>query len=46
MTKEQEQLRNSWLQILAILKEYGYDYLYRDDITRIANVIRKEVGLD
>lgn len=46
MTKEQVKLGNSWLQILAILKEHGYDYLYQEDITRVANVIRKELGLD
>lgn len=46
MTKEQKELRDSWLQILAILKEHGYDYLYQEDITRVANVIRKEIGLD
>lgn len=46
MTKEQEKLRKSWLQILAILKEHGYDYLYQEDIAMVANVIRKELGLD
>lgn len=28
MTKEQKELKKSWLQIMAILKETGYDYLY------------------
>lgn len=46
MTKEQEQLRKSWLQILSILKEHRYDYLYQEDIARVASVIRKEIGLD
>lgn len=46
MTKEQEKIRDSWLQILAILKEHGYDYLYQEDIARVANVIRKKIGLD
>jgi len=46
MTKEQEKIRDSWLQILAILKEHGYDYLYQEDIARVANVIRKELRLD
>lgn len=46
MTKEQELLKKSWLQIMAILKETGYDYLYMEDISRVANVIRREIGLD
>lgn len=46
MNKEQEQLRKSWLQIMTILKETGYDYLYQEDISRVANIIRKELGLD
>ena len=46
MTKEQKELKKSWLQIMAILKETGYDYLYMEDISRVANVIRKELGLD
>ena len=44
MTKEQEKLRDSWLQILAILKEHGYDSLYQEDILRVADVVRKEIG--
>lgn len=46
MTKEQKELKSSWLQIMAILKETGYDYLYMEDISRVASVIRKELGLD
>ena len=46
MTKEQKELKKSWLQIMAILKETGYDYLYMEDISRVASVIRKEIGLD
>lgn len=46
MTKEQKELKKSWLQIMTILKETGYDYLYMEDISRVANVIRKELGLD
>ena len=46
MTKEQKELKKSWLQIMAILKETGYDYLYMEDISRVANVIRKELGLN
>lgn len=44
--KEKELLRKSWLQIYAILQETGYDKLYEDDITRVANVVRKELKLD
>ena len=39
-------LRKSWLQIYAILQEMGYDKLYEDDITRVADVVRKELKLD
>lgn len=46
MTKEQEKLKQSWLQIMTILKETGYDYLYMEDVSRVASVIRKEIGLD
>lgn len=46
MTEEQKKLKESWLQIMAILKETGYDYLYMEDISRVASVIRKEIGLD
>ena len=31
---------------MTILKKIGYDYLYEEDISRVANVIRKELGLD
>ena len=31
---------------MTILKKIGYDYLYQEDISRVANVIRKELGLD
>lgn len=31
---------------MTILKKIGYDYLYQEDISRVANVIRKEFGLD
>lgn len=31
---------------MTILKELGYDYLYMEDISRVASVIRKELGLD
>ena len=46
MTEEQKKLKESWLQIIAILKETGYNYLYMEDISRVAAVIRKEIGLD
>lgn len=31
---------------IANLKETGYDYLYMEDISRVASVVRKELGLD
>lgn len=43
---EKQELRQSWIQIVTILKETGYDFMYMDDITRVANVIRKELELD
>ena len=46
MTEEQKELKKSWLQIMVILKETGYDYLYMEDISRVAAVIRREIGLD
>lgn len=46
MTEEQKKIKESWLQIMAILQETGYDFMYMEDISRIANVIRKEIGLD
>ena len=46
MTEKQKELKNSWLQIMAILQETGYYHLYLEDVSRVANVIRKEIGLD
>lgn len=46
MTEEQEKLKKSWLQIVAILRETGYDFMYMEDVSRVASVIRKEIGLD
>lgn len=46
MTKEQIELRDAWLTIYEILRETGYDFMYQDEITKVANVIRKEIGLD
>ena len=31
---------------MTILKKIGYDYLYQKNISRVANVIRKEFRLD
>lgn len=46
VTEKQKELKNSWLQIMAILQETGYYHLYLEDVSRVANVIRKEIGLD
>jgi len=46
MTEEQKKLRESWLQIMAILRLTGYDELYMEDVSRVTSVIRKEIGLD
>lgn len=46
MTNEQKELRDAWRTIYTILRETGYDFMYQDEITKVANVIRKEIGLD
>ena len=46
MTAEQKKLIESWRTILSILKETGYDFMYQDEITRVANALRKAVGMD
>ena len=46
VTEKQNEFKNSWLQIMAILQETGYYHLYLEDVSRGANVIRKEIGLD
>ena len=46
MTKEQKELRDAWRTILSIIKQTGYDFMYQDEITKVAQVIRKELGLD
>lgn len=33
----------SWRQIVLILHELGYDFMYQDDIDNVANFIRKEL---
>lgn len=46
MNKQQIELRDAWREIFLILQTTGYDLAYRDEITKVANVIRKEIGLD
>ena len=46
MTKEQEELQESWSQIMALLRETGYYHLYMEEISIVASAIRKELGLD
>ena len=46
MTNEQRELRDAWRTIYTILRETGYDFMYQDEIIKVANVIRKEIGLD
>lgn len=46
MTQEQTELRDAWRTIYLILKETGYDFLYQDEIMKVSNVIRKEIGFD
>ena len=46
MTQEQIELRDAWRTIYFILKETGYDFLYQDEIMKISNIIRKEIGFD
>ena len=44
--KEQTELRDAWRTIVSILKQTGYDFMYMDEITVVANVVRKELGLN
>jgi len=46
MTKEQREIKQAWLQIMSILDQTGYSFMYMDEISKIANVVRKEIGLD
>ena len=46
MTNQQKDLRDAWRTILSIIKQTGYDFMYQDEITKVAQVIRKELGLD
>lgn len=46
MTKEQKGLLEAWRTIVTILKQTGYDFMYMDEIEKVANVVRKELGLD
>lgn len=46
MNKQQIELRDAWREIFSILQTTGYDFLYQDEITKVANAIRKEIGLD
>lgn len=46
MTDEQRELRDAWRTIFLILQQTGYDFMYQDEITKVANVIRKEIGLN
>ena len=46
MTKEQQEIKQAWLQIMAILDQTGYSFMYMDEISKIANIVRKEIGLD
>lgn len=46
MTKEQKELKEAWITIMSILQETGYDFMYMDEITKVAKVIRKELKLD
>lgn len=46
MTKEQIELRDAWRTIMSILMQTGYDFMYINEIEKVANVVRKEIGLD
>ena len=46
MTKEQIELRDAWRTIFTILQQTGYDFMYQEEITKVANVIRKELQID
>ena len=46
MTKEQIELRDAWRTIISILQQTGYDFMYQEEIAKVANVIRKELKMD
>ena len=46
MTKEQMELRKAWRTIVIILQQTGYDFMYQEEIAKVANVIRKELQID
>lgn len=46
MTNEQKEIVQAWRTIMQILIKTGYNNLYDDEVSKVANFIRKEVGLD
>ncbi len=38
---DKQKVISSWRQIVMILHELGYDFMYQDDIDNVANFIRK-----
>lgn len=41
-----KEIKEAWLQIMAILDETGYSFMYQSEISKVANVIRKELWLN
>lgn len=46
MTKEQMELTKAWRTIVAILQQTGYDFMYQEEIAKVADVISKELKMD
>lgn len=43
MTEEQQKVKRSWMQIMEILQATGYDFMYQEEISCIAEVVRKVI---
>lgn len=46
MREEQQRIKQSWLQIMTILQTTGYDFMYQEEISCIASIVRKEIYKD
>lgn len=46
MTQEQKELRDAWREIVQVVESTGFGLLYMESMLKVANVIRKEIGLD
>ena len=45
MTQQQMELRDAWLTVFSVLRQTGYDFMYQEEIAKVVDVIRREIGL-